>query len=948
MSVTTTFIHGLLRILSNKNMFMLSFLRKKFGFTLVELLVVITILAILALVSFVVFSQQSSQARDTNRIANIRNLHDGARMAVAQVRDLPLPENPVILSVSGTQIGWQWYVGSDLASFINYSNTILDPVDGDPYTYRLSQTRDRSQFLVHLENGFTDHELNLVNSSHLPFSRAYAYVDNLSDRYPYAWWDRLGIVLDHDNNLPVQNSNVASGGSWVAIDLASTGASSLYRIAVNENIKICSLTGALLDAVASSSGLDDRIASSILSESDVIWCGIAYANEGGSGVSPDTPSLALSPGNSQISVSWSLSSGATSYTLAYSTSPSWSYTEIPNLTSTGYVHTGLTNGSTYYYKIKAVGASGESVYSSIASAISPIINYAGQISVWPSHACAVKFDGTLACWYSGGAPVSVQTIPGNATNVVKVLVLPSNTCVLKSDRSVLCWWVNNDIGWTSIPNLARNNVVDIFGYSQWICAQRYDDLLLCWWQTGYGWYANRGTLDIHDYTWAMWYWGTLCFIDENQWVQCSIGDSYASALAAIPLGLSQARKISVSDRTACVVESGDHLACWWNNSYGQTDIPAWLWPIASVSVWEWSVCAITNTWSLSCWGMTNAWPSYFAPVNSATGVIAVSNYAGNMCMIREATGLSCFWSSWLTDTIPSELQNTSNHSSYALDNVFRPDAQISATKVRQNTQACALKTDMTVACWWSNDVGQSDVPNNLSNIIDIAVAQGVSCALASTGWVTCWGHPYMISNYTNPVFTNRSFQSIDARHVTIAGILQDGTPVSSYAPFTSTGASMITAGSHHACLVRTSDGSIECRGGFVDSSVITPPAITGVTDISAGESHTCAVKPDGTVACWWSNYYGQISVPVGLDNVVKVRSWDQHTCALKWDGTMICWWRVIDMNYGFNLNKPIGLQNIADFSFGWNYHFCATQTNGAIVCSLNGYPSSIVSWVPSN
>ncbi len=88
-------------------MFMLSFLRKKFGFTLVELLVVITILAILALVSFVVFSQQSSQARDTNRIANIRNLHDGARMAVAQVRDLPLPENPVILSVSGTQIGWQ-------------------------------------------------------------------------------------------------------------------------------------------------------------------------------------------------------------------------------------------------------------------------------------------------------------------------------------------------------------------------------------------------------------------------------------------------------------------------------------------------------------------------------------------------------------------------------------------------------------------------------------------------------------------------------------------------------------------------------------------------------------------------------------------------------------------------------------------------------------------------
>lgn len=120
-------------------MFTLSFLRKKAGFTLVELLVVITILALLALVGFVVFSQQSSQARDTSRIATIRNLHDGARMVTASLHELPLPSSPVVLSISGAQIGWQGYVSSELTSRINYSDSITDPSDGEYFTYRLSQ-----------------------------------------------------------------------------------------------------------------------------------------------------------------------------------------------------------------------------------------------------------------------------------------------------------------------------------------------------------------------------------------------------------------------------------------------------------------------------------------------------------------------------------------------------------------------------------------------------------------------------------------------------------------------------------------------------------------------------------------------------------------------------------------------------------------------------------------
>ena len=86
----------------------------------------------------------------------------------------------------------------------------------------------------------------------------------------------------------------------------------------------------------------------------------------GMGVSaPAVPTgLALTPGDTDVNVRWNPVSTAISYTLAWNTN-SGAYTEITGITGTGYVHTGLTNGATYNYKIKAINASGESGYSSV-------------------------------------------------------------------------------------------------------------------------------------------------------------------------------------------------------------------------------------------------------------------------------------------------------------------------------------------------------------------------------------------------------------------------------------------------------------------------------------------------------------------------------------------------------------------------------------------------------
>lgn len=86
---------------------------------------------------------------------------------------------------------------------------------------------------------------------------------------------------------------------------------------------------------------------------------------------PATPTgVAAVPNNASATISWNASSGATSYNLYRSTSSGAEGTTAykSNITSTSYTDTGLTNGTTYYYKVAAVSSAGTSAQSSEVSA----------------------------------------------------------------------------------------------------------------------------------------------------------------------------------------------------------------------------------------------------------------------------------------------------------------------------------------------------------------------------------------------------------------------------------------------------------------------------------------------------------------------------------------------------------------------------------------------------
>jgi alpha-tubulin suppressor-like RCC1 family protein len=267
---------------------------------------------------------------------------------------------------------------------------------------------------------------------------------------------------------------------------------------------------------------------------------------------------------------------------------------------------------------------------------------------------------------------------------------------------------------------------------------------------------------------------------------------------------------------------------------------------------------------------------------------------------------------------------------------------------------CAVSADGRAMCWGDNAQGQ--LGNNslqtpflgavevagLASGTDVVSAGGVhTCALTAGGGARCWGYgPYgQIGNGTNNGYTAPQG---------VSGL--------------SGGVRAISAGWGHTCALTTA-GAVKCwgynnHGQLGDNSTSNrnaPVAVnglsSGVTAISAGLYHTCALTAGHGVRCWGDNGNGQLGdntntdhwIPAdvsGLTSGVKAISagW-YYTCALMEAGGVKCWGSNLRGQLGDWSNEdrwtPVDVWElsggIAAISAG-GYHTCVLMTNGGIKC----------------
>lgn len=219
------------------------------------------------------------------------------------------------------------------------------------------------------------------------------------------------------------------------------------------------------------------------------------------------------------------------------------------------------------------------------------------------------------------------------------------------------------------------------------------------------------------------------------------------------------------------------------------------------------------------------------------------------------------------------------------------------------SHTCAIHAG-ALKCWGSNLYGRlgdgteedRHVPTGVMGLdtgaVDVSIGNGHTCALLDTGGLKCWGY-----NAEGQLGTD------DQNHRTtpadVSGI--------------ASGAAQVDCGYWHTCARMSATNGLKCWGQNQEGQVgdrttfqkLVPVDVyglsSGTAQVEAGGKHTCAVLDTGLVKCWGRNFDGNLgdgttenrNTPVQVSGlttgVSDISVGVSHTCALLDTGAAKCW-----------------------------------------------------------
>ena len=281
---------------------------------------------------------------------------------------------------------------------------------------------------------------------------------------------------------------------------------------------------------------------------------------------------------------------------------------------------------------------------------------------------------------------------------------------------------------------------------------------------------------------------------------------------------------------------------------------------------------------------------------------------------------------------------------------------------------CALLEDKTVWCWGTNAQKQlgfasgssSATPRQvagLSNVTSIAMGSGFGCALIGLpGGVKCWGENGSAPQLGRATTSGNPDPTPDF-------VNQLSSNVQSLAIGDRFGCAVLVAGTAK-CWGENSSGQLGTQNttspDLTSPDPVTVIGITGITAMSAGSTHTCAVIAEGKMKCWGSAFEGQLGADVDINDLagvgfgvipldvvsarssgtlftgaVAVSAGSSFSCAVRSAGTVACWGLTVGTGgFGAYIIAPVSISGITQavaVSAGSNFA-CAILSDGGVNC----------------
>lgn len=556
---------------------------------------------------------------------------------------------------------------------------------------------------------------------------------------------------------------------------------------------------------------------------------------------PENPTalnvVADSPGTSVLS--WIDNSSDESGFIVQRRTLTGNYEDVASLAAntTSYTNTGLVPGTAYVYRVQAIDALGNISASPEASATQPldVSNpvFPGLTGLIPISETSAKLAWVIASDDVSSAADIGYDICRTATssgcinsftaNIVQILPDPNNPNPACSPGPTACEF--------TVTGLPPGGAAFFIVRARDQGGNRDSNFV----EKRWAFLSGVQSVDSGgEHTCARMNDGTIKCWGGNRLGELGNGGSEDRFQADDVQGINTATAAGAGGHHACAVLTDSTLRCWGENVDGRIGdattlhrfspvfvpgLPA----IVSVAAGGHHTCALAGDGSVRCWG------------RNGEGQVGDGSSANRLSAVAVST----------------------------LTNV----AQVAAGE----HHSCALITGGTVQCWGDNGTGQLGdgttvrklVPVDvagLASVVSISLGGWHSCALITGGSVKCWGR-------------------------NIEGQIGDGTNVNRFGPVSVAGlsnASSLGMGLRRSC-ARLSDSTARCWGedaaftvtwgGTLNkqnsSAPVAVSALTNVTAVSAGDSHSCAVLADGTVKCWGSNSKGQTGRGFGTENEPK-------------------------------------------------------------------------------